>query len=364
MKGIIAMLTAVLLTATIAGCSTPVQKVADIQPTAKETRQDDREKEQPQKEQPTKEEPTVQNTVDYNAIKANESGKIMILMYHGIGDKEEEWVRTAVNFRKDLKTLYDNGYRTISLHDYINNNINTPAGFTPVVITFDDGLLNQFNMVEKDGKFVLDPNCAVGIMQDFSKQHSGFGNFATFYVYYPIPFRQKDLIKDKFQYLIDNGFDIGNHSYTHEMLGKMDSEGIQKQLALNVKSAHEYLPGYDIDTMALPYGSRPKDEGLRKLVVSGEYDGVKYANKAVLLVGANPAPAPNCKGFDPSALPRVRASEMKTEGTGLYDWLKYFDKNPMERYISDGDSSTVAVPKGYETRVDNSLLKDKKLIIY
>jgi hypothetical protein len=285
-------------------------------------------------------------------------------MYHGIGDKEEEWVRTADNFKKDLKTLYDKGYRTISLHDYINNNINTPAGFTPVVITFDDGLTNQFNYIEKDGKLEINPDCAVGIMRNFGEEHEGFGNAATFFVYYPIPFGQKDKIAEKFQYLISNGFDIGNHSYTHEMLNKMDGAGIQKQLGLNVKMTEGYMPGYDVDTLALPYGLRPKDEELRKLIVSGEYDGTQYSNKAVLLVGSNPAPAPCSKGLDLSSLPRVRASEMKTEGTGLYDWLKYFDNHPKERYISDGDPSTVVLPKDFEDKINNGELKDKKLIIY
>ena len=302
--------------------------------------------------------------VDYQKIKANEDGKIMILMYHGIGEKEEEWTRTADNFRKDLKTLFDKGYRTISLHDYINNSISLPAGLTPVVITFDDGIQNQFNLIEKDGKYELDNNCAVGIMQDFAKNHPGFGNAATFYVYYPLPFRQKEKIKEKLQYLISNGFDIGNHSYTHEMLGKLDSSGIQKQLGLNLKMSLSYLPDYNIDTLALPYGSRPKDINLQKYLISGQYEDTKYNNKAVLLVGSNPAPAPADKDFNFSALPRIRASEMKTEGTGIYDWLKYFDKNPDQRYISDGDPSTIVIPKSREDRISKDIIGDKKLIVY
>ena len=302
--------------------------------------------------------------VDYRSIKANESGKIMVLMYHGIGNLEEEWVRTADNFKKDLKTLYDKGYRTLSLHDYINNNINTPSGFTPVVITFDDSLQNQFNLLEKDGELKIDSNSAVGIMDNFSKEHKGFGNAATFYVYFPIPFRQKDKIKDKFEYLIKNGYDIGNHSYTHEMLGKMDAAGIQKQLALNVNMTGSYIPGYIVDTLALPYGSRPKDEALRKYIISGEYDGTKYTNNAVLLVGSNPAPAPNSIDYDSSSIPRIRASEMKTEGTGIYDWLKYFDLHPENRYISDGNPGTVVVPKSHEGNINKNSIPSKQLITY
>lgn len=308
--------------------------------------------------------PVYEKVIDYNAINANEDGKIMVVMYHGIGNKEEEWVRTADNFRKDLKTLYDKGYRTISLRDYINNNIKVPAGFSPVVITFDDGLLNQFNLLDENGDYKIDADCAVAIMEDFAKAHPDFGNAATFFVYYPVPFRQKESVKYKLEYLINNGFDVGNHSLSHEMLGKMDAEGIQKQLALNVKNTLDLLPGYNVDLLALPYGSRPKDDSLRKYLISGEFEGTSYTNKAVLLVGSNPAPSPADKSFDFTAIPRVRASEMKTEGTGLYDWLKYFDSHPDERYISDGDPDVIAVPQKYEDRVNSEYIKDKKLILY
>ena len=37
-------------------------------------------------------------------LKPNEAGKIMVLMYHNIGEPEAEWVRTPANFRKDLET--------------------------------------------------------------------------------------------------------------------------------------------------------------------------------------------------------------------------------------------------------------------
>ncbi|KPU42215.1 polysaccharide deacetylase [Oxobacter pfennigii] len=305
-----------------------------------------------------------EKSIDYNKIEANEAGKIMILMYHGVGDTESEWVRTRENFRKDLDILYQKGYRTISLNDYINNNINTPAGYTPVVITFDDGLKNQFNYIENNGKYEIDGKCAVSIMMDFAKDKPEFGNKATFYVYYPVPFRQRELIKDKYEYLVKNGFDIGNHSYTHEMLGKMDAEGIQKQIALNIKATAEYLPGYNVNSLALPYGSRPKDETLRGLIAAGEYEGTKYKNDAVLLVGSNPAPAPNNSDFTPQALPRVRASEMNTSGTGMYDWLKHFDTHPEERYISDGNPKTIALPKDNKEKVNLDSVKDKELILY
>lgn len=301
--------------------------------------------------------------IDLKAIKANENGQIMILMYHGISDKEAEWVRTADNFRKDLQTLYDKGYRLISLKDYIENNIKVEAGYTPVVLTFDDGLQNNFNIIEENGEKTIDPNCAVGILEEFKKAHPDFGQGGSFFVYYPIPFRQKELIKEKYEFLIQNGYDIGNHGYTHDNLGKLGVEDVQKVLAKNVKSTQEYLPGYDVYALALPYGIGPKGDNYN-YVVQGEYEGTKYHNRAVLKVGSNPAPSPVSVKCDPARLPRVRASEMNTAGVGMYDWLSYFEKNPDKRYISDGNPDRIAIPESEKENVDEAKLQGKELVIY
>ncbi|MDF2891713.1 MAG: polysaccharide deacetylase [Clostridia bacterium] len=301
--------------------------------------------------------------VDYQAIKANENGQVMLLMYHGISNKEDEWVRTPDNFRKDLEVLYQQGYRLITLKDYLDNNIKVEAGYTPVVITFDDGLQNQFNIIEENGEKKIDPDCAVGIMEEFKKKHPDFGQGGTFFVYYSVPFRQKELIKEKYDFLINNGYEIGNHTYTHENLGKESAEGVQKALALNVKYTQEYLPGYDVFALALPYGIAPKDEKFQ-YAVTGEYEGIKYNNRAILRVGSNPAPAPNHVKYDTTRLPRVRASELNTGGVGMYDYLASFEKHPDKKYISDGNPDTIVIPEEEKENISNDRVGDKQLITY
>lgn len=301
--------------------------------------------------------------VDYKKIKANENGQVMLLMYHGIGEKEEEWVRTPENFRRDLETLYQQGYRLITLKDYIENNIKVEAGYTPVVLTFDDGLQNQFNLIEENGEKKIDPNCAVGILEEFKKKHPDFGQGGSFFVFYPVPFRQKELIKEKYDFLLKNGYEIGNHAYTHENLGKESAEGVQKALGLNVKKTQEYLPSYDVYSLALPYGIAPKDEKFQ-YAVSGEYEGTKYNNRAILRVGSNPAPAPNHVKYDPARLPRVRASELNSGGVCMYDYLASFEKNPAKKYISDGNPDTIVIPESEQENINKDSIKNKQLITY
>ena len=317
------------------------------------------------------EEQDQQPPVDLKAMKVNELGKIMVLMYHGIGEKEDVWVRTPENFRKDLKTLYDKGYRPIGMKDYIAGNIDTPPGTTPVVITFDDGLQGQFNVLGDGDDFVVDPDSAVGILEEFNREYPDFGPKATFYVFYPVPFRQEKWISKKFEYLTEKGMEIGNHAYSHENLRMdmdtkqpRDAQFVQEALGKNVKSTKEILPDYEVDSLALPYGAGPKDEEVYKYVIQGSFEGTEYHNKAILLVGSNPARPSYHKDTNMARIPRVRASEMETEGTGLYDWLEYFEKHPEERYISDGDPKTISFPKELEEFLGTDRIGDKTVQAY
>lgn len=303
------------------------------------------------------EEPPHKEQVDLAGIKANEAGKVMILMYHVIGaPREEDWKQTSDNFRRNLQALYEQGYSLISLNDFVENNIRTPAGRTPVVLTFDDGTIGQFRyLVNKDGKKEIDPDCAVGILLDFGKRYPEFGHAATFYVN-DRPFGQKEYWQDKLKELVELGFDIGNHTLTHPKLNSISGNRVQKELAGLAKMVEESVPGYRVKSLALPHGLSPQDYSL---AMRGSSDGYRYEHLAVLRVGAHPAVSPIARGFDPQRLPRVQASTVE-----LGKWLEYFQKNPQERYISDGDPQTIAVPREKEKDVVKEKIGDKKLILW
>ena len=112
----------------------------------------------------------------------NELGRIMILEYHKIDLPEERWTRTPANFRRDLERLWERGYRLVALNDVLDGTISVRRGTTTVVLTFDDSSPGQFKLIEKNGEWVPDPDCAVGILEAFERQHPEFGHAATFYV--------------------------------------------------------------------------------------------------------------------------------------------------------------------------------------
>ena len=99
-----------------------------------------------------------------------------------------------------------------------------------------------------------------------------------------------------------------------------------------------HVPGYRFRTLALPLGSYPKELGW---ALSGEAKGMAYKHDAILMVAGGAAPSPYAKVFNSHRLPRIQAVQRD-----LDYWLTYFDRNPSERYVSDGDAGTITVMSG------------------
>ncbi len=281
------------------------------------------------------------STIDLS-LKPNESGKIMVLMYHNLGEQEDYFVRTPKNFRKDLETLYKKGYRPISLKDYVKGQIHTQAGYTPVVITVDDGMINNF-CYEESGE--IDPNCMVGILLSFHEEHLDFPIHTTFFATGSYPFGQEGMEKQKINFLLEHGMDLGNHTKGHEDLTHLSGKRLQETIGAQAAFLQSLSPEhYEIDTLALPYGSRPQKKELETYLREGTYGEFLYKNVAILDVGWDPWYSPFHQDFNPYGIHRITASEMGVEDVGLYDWIKYFDEHPEERFISDGNPEILTIP--------------------
>jgi len=278
----------------------------------------------------------------------NELGRVMILEYHKIDTPEARWTRTPENFRRDLQRLWERGYRTVALNDYLDGKIALPAGTTPLILTFDDSSPGQFRYIQRGSDWVIDPECGIGILEAFAREHPGFGHAATFYV---LPganppnrlFNQPELATRKLQYLASQGYEIGNHSLWHAELGRYSEAVVREQLAGAQEWVQRHVPGYRFRTLALPLGSYPKELGW---ALSGEAKGMTYKHDGILMVAGGAAPSPYARNFDANRLPRIQAV-----GTDLDYWITYFDRNPGERYVSDGDAATITVASGSTGKV-------------
>jgi len=288
----------------------------------------------------------------------NELGRVMVLEYHKIDYPEERWTRTPENFRRDLETLYARGYRLQNLNTLLEGKITVPAGTTPVVLTFDDSSPGQFRYLVKDGQLEIDPKSGVGILEQFIKEKPDFGRAGTFYV---LPgasrpnrlFDQPEHEGRKLQFLVKQGYEIGNHTLWHANLAKYDEGTVRAQVAEAQVWVQRHVPDYKLRTLALPHGNYPKD---LRWVQEGSAKGTTYRTDAVLMVAGGAAPSPFARTFDPLRIPRIQAVEKD-----LGYWLAHFEKNPSDRFVSDGDTTTLTIPTGKRDKLKN-LPKDLKVI--
>jgi peptidoglycan/xylan/chitin deacetylase (PgdA/CDA1 family) len=197
-------------------------------------------------------------------------------------------------------------------------------------------------------------------MEEFSKTHPDFPLKGTFFINYTSFFQGKGTPQERLKYLISEGFEIGNHTVNHANLKKITTaQGVESEIGGHAKKTQALIPGYTVDELALPLGITSKK--FKNYIEKGEFEGTKYQNKVVLLVGANPALSPIDKKLDLLNLPRVRAMGYKPVELDMYYWLNYFDKNPREKYISDGNKDAFTVPAKYKERINEK--NSKKIIL-
>ena len=278
---------------------------------------------------------------------ANEMGRVPILEYHLIADKDSRWGRSAEHFRHDLELLYARGYRPITVAQLVDKKIDIPAGTSPVVFTFDDASPGQFRYIEKNGQVEIDPNSGVGIWLDFHRKHPDWGNRATFcllsgaaagHAFFGekgIEGQKTEWRFKKVKFLADQGFELCGHTLWHANLAKYSDAVVQEQIARGVLAIDSAVAGYKVRTLALPLGIWPKNRALASRGVWHDPKGkrdVSYAFDAILEVAGPAAPSPRSDKFNPRALPRIQMI-----GNDLEKVLDRLDKTG-ERYVTGGSA--------------------------
>jgi peptidoglycan/xylan/chitin deacetylase (PgdA/CDA1 family) len=309
----------------------------------------------------------------YKDNKVNELGNIPIMMYHSIVNKTDDetpyaggnvdkdgYNRTTESFKRDLEFYYNSGYRMIRLNDYINGNINTPLGKSPIILTFDDGNKDNFNVLGLDdkGNLIIDQNCAVGILESFKHKYPDYNVTATFFLNKEL-FGQSKYNEQILKWLIDNGYDIGNHTENHIDFTKIDSSKTQEEMAYMYKLFDSIIPNKYTHIIALPYGSPYKTSHPNfPYILEGTYNNYTYKTDATLRVGWDAEYSPFNNNFNKTFLKRVRAWDNNGED---FDIEMVFDNLLKNRYISDGNKDTIVINSDKNL---NTNIKDKKVIRY
>lgn len=282
---------------------------------------------------------------DLAELGVNELGRVFVSEWHEIQDTDATYKTSMETFRQQLDLLYERGYRPVSAQEFIDGTFPIPAGTSPVLLTFDDSYAEHLSF-DEDGN--PRPDSVVGILEEMERQDPTWRARAVFAWYWPYPFRVTDdtQIKQSFEYLLDNGYEISNHSNEHESLAEMSSAEVQENLATAEKRVADLLgrDHVEVSTITLPFGQWPED---RTSVLTGEHDGYSYEHRLVFEVGWMPTRSPHHADYDPTSILRVAAHEPWGDLT-WEGWLDWMDEEPGNRFVSDGDPTTVTYPEDWQ----------------
>lgn len=161
-----------------------------------------------------------------------------ILMYHHIAQKEpqDSYYVSPEIFEQQMKWLKDNEYKVVSYDEFYKTAISLESlPQKPVVITFDDGVIDQYTN-------------ALPILKKY-------GYTATFFIKLNNVGPDKggmtwEQIKD----LVNSGMTIGSHSVNHDNMANMNEKNLQYELIESKKALEENL-GIKINHFCYPGGA-------------------------------------------------------------------------------------------------------------
>lgn len=172
-------------------------------------------------------------------------------MYHQINSEPRSYFpihATAPDtFANQMKLLKRLGYQTINmdqLYEYWKGNLELPS--KPIIITFDDGLVEAINhsskILKKYGFTAVYyiPSDFIGKTSDWLLDELGF----------KLPIIDWEKVK----WLDSNSFQVACHSKSHPHLNAITTDQCVEELRDSKKKLEDFL-GHDVNHLAYPYGS-------------------------------------------------------------------------------------------------------------
>ena len=299
----------------------------------------------------------------------NELGRVPVMMYHGIVNKKSSetsytggnvdkdgYNRTVEAFKEDLEFYYQNGYRMIRAIDYVNGIIDVPYGKSPIVLTFDDGSANNIkvNGISEDGEIIIDENSAVGVLESFKKKYPDFNVTATFFVNGSL-FQQSEYNEKILKWLVENGYDIGNHTKTHVNFSDASTKESEEEVGFVYNKLDSIIPDKYVKLVALPFGSPYKKTHANfSHIINSNYNGINYETVSTFRVGWMPDYSPFSKDFDKEFIMRVRAYDNNGVDFDIDASFRILEKN---RYVSDGNVDTIVIKESDASYLNDTILK-------
>lgn len=179
-----------------------------------------------------------------------ENKNIKVLMYHRISEEQPSdddcHVVHVEDFRRQLMILENLNYIPITFEDYylyLEGKLTLPK--KPIIITFDDGHLDTYNLAYPLLR-EFDMRAVVFVIGQRSWEYARWEENAG-EIDYPL------MSNEQILELHREGFEIGAHSMTHAKLPEL-SQGALSREVFGSKKEVENLLGEDIISFAYPYG--------------------------------------------------------------------------------------------------------------
>lgn len=168
------------------------------------------------------------------------TNRIVVLMYHSINHDPHDPGNILripkVKFAAQMKWLYTNGYKTLSLDElYDAVSKGKPVPEKSVVLTFDDGYRDNYTAAFPVIKQYHFKATVFMITSKIGDRKNGY------------------LSANELKEMDNNGFSVESHTVTHSDLSSLSYARQYKELS-DSKSALQALLGHSIDYIAYPSG--------------------------------------------------------------------------------------------------------------
>ena len=194
---------------------------------------------------------------------------IPTLMYHKIGDYpkgsqlQKLWV-TEKDFRKQLQYLKDHGYTPIHFVDLKRAEENTaPLPKNPVLITFDDGYANNYELAFPHLK-EMNMKGNIFLVYETIETYNVWHNPETEASLNMLTWAQVEEMQNS------GIIEFGSHTMKHRCLTKIPAEDARWELNESKKKLEEKL-GREMVGFAYPYGAGAYDATVRRLAREAGY---------------------------------------------------------------------------------------------
>jgi peptidoglycan/xylan/chitin deacetylase (PgdA/CDA1 family) len=235
-------------------------------------------------------EPVSDETGMYYVEYGDPASGIPVVCYHQVSSEASKYSVTANMLRYDLEEFYEAGFSLITSEDLENGLMQFPSDRRPMMMTFDDGWQDNFSfLLNPDGTYSIDPDCAVAILEDFTREHPDFGGRAIFFLSWDkVPFGQEEWVEEKLNLLLDMGHEIGNHTWRHRhfsrLLGDQWSPAILR--AMELFEDHLGIRTWTISSVSWPGGSIQDGSWVTQRIADMEFEGRPAVDLAFLVDGA------------------------------------------------------------------------------